>query len=176
MAARGIAGWKHGATRDDRNMLHPDMIPYVELDEPAKQKDRDVVNSIPDMAALSGETLRREYRIGVPRPLEAEAIETFMGNLALPPKTLLPVAVLPLDDAPMVRMAKTLLDRGLLIEAVLDQWVDEVRSDEEVAVLLADVLHRAWRIHVVREIDARQALAELVNESVGETGAIDVYP
>ena len=176
MAARGIAGWKHGATRDDRNMLHPDMIPYVELDEPAKQKDRDVVNSIPDMAALSGETLRREYRIGVPRPLEAEAIETFMGNLALPPKTLLAVAVLPLDDAPMVRMAKTLLDRGLLIEAVLDQWVDEVRSDEQVAVLLADVLHRAWRIHVVREIDARQALAELVNESVGETGAIDVYP
>jgi hypothetical protein len=76
----------------------------------------------------------------------------------------------------MVRMAKTLLDRGLLIEAVLDQWVDEVRSDEQVAVLLADVLHRAWRIHVVREIDARQALAELVNESVGETGAIDVYP
>jgi hypothetical protein len=89
---------------------------------------------------------------------------------------LLPVAVLPLDDAPMVRMARTLLDRGLRIEAVLDQWVDELRAEDETATALADVLHRAWRIHVVREIDARAALAELVNESVGETGAIDVYP
>jgi hypothetical protein len=176
MAARGIAGWKAGPKRDDRKMIHPDMIPYVDLDEPAKQKDRDVTESIPDMAALSGETLRRELRIGVPRPLEAEAIDTFVANLALPPKTLLPVAVLPLDDASMVRMAQTLLGRGLLIEAVLDQWVDEVRADDAIATALADVLHRAWRISVVREIDARQALAELVKECVGETGAIDVYP
>lgn len=176
MAAKGIGGWKHGATRDDKKMLHPDMIPYISLDEAAKQKDRDVVNSIPDMAALSGETLRRELRIGVPRPLEAEAVETMMANLALPPKTLLPVAVLPIDDAGMVRMAQALLDRGVHVEAVLDQWVDELRAEDETATALADVLHRAWRIHVVREIDARHALEELVKESVGETGQIDVYP
>jgi hypothetical protein len=174
MAARGIAGWKHGTLRDDRAMLHPDMIAYIDLDEPAKQKDRDVVSSFPQMAALSGETLRRERRIGVPRPLEPEAMVAFIAQLARPPKTLLPVAVLPLDDAPMLRMARLLLDRGLRLEAVLDQWVDELRAADETAALLADVLHRAWRIHVVRETDARGALAELVNEGVGETGAIDV--
>ena len=104
------------------------------------------------------------------------AVETMMANLALPPKTLLPVAVLPIDDAGMVRMAQALLDRGVHVEAVLDQWVDELRAEDETATALADVLHRAWRIHVVREIDARHALEELVKESVGETGQIDVYP
>lgn len=176
MAAKGLQGYRYGAERDDKLLLHPDMVPYTELTEAARQKDRDVVESIPEMAELAGETLRRELRIGVPRPLEAEAIETMLGNLALPPKTLRPVIVIPLDDAPMVRMAQTLLGRGLLIEAVLDQWVDELRAEDETATMLADVLHRAWRIHVVREIDARQALEELVKECIGETGSIDVYP
>jgi hypothetical protein len=175
MAAKAIAGWKAGPARDDRRMIHPDLIPYVELDEPAKQKDRDVVDSIPDMAALSGEALRRELRIGVPRPLEPEALDALVANLALPPKTLQPVVVLPLDDAGMVRMAQALLGRGLLLEAVLDQWVDELRAGDETATVLADVLHRAWRIHVVREIDARHALEELVKECVDETGAVNVY-
>jgi hypothetical protein len=176
MASKGLAGYRYGTERNDKLLLHPDMLSYIELDDAARQKDRDVTESIPEMAALAGETLRREMRIGVPRPLEPEAIDAFMANLALPPKTLRPVVVLPLDDAGMVRMAQTLLDRGLLIEAVLDQWVDELRAGDETATALADVLHRAWRIHVVREIDARHALAELVNECVGETGAIDVYP
>ncbi|HZY68427.1 MAG TPA: RyR domain-containing protein, partial [Devosia sp.] len=80
MAAKGIAGWKHGPVRDDAKMLHPDMIPYPELDDAAKQKDRDVTESIPDMAALAGETLFREMRLGIPRPLEPEAIETFLTS------------------------------------------------------------------------------------------------
>ena len=166
---------RYGAERDDKLLFHPDMLPYTELTEAARQKDRDVTESIPEMAALAGETLRRELRIGVPRPLEPEAIDTIVSNLALPPKTLQPVVVLPLDDAGMVRMARTLLDRGLLLEAVLDQWVDELRANDEIATALADVLHRAWRIHVVREIDARHALEELVKECVDETGAINVY-
>lgn len=176
MAAKGLAGYRYGPERNDRLLLHPDMLSYVELTDEARQKDRDVTESIPEMAALAGETLRRELRIGVARPLEPEAIDTMMANLALPPKTLQPVVVLPLDDAGMVRMAQTLLGRGLFVEAVLDQWVDELRADDATAAALADVLHRAWRIHVVREMDARHALEELVKECIDETGAIDVYP
>lgn len=176
MAAKGIAGWKPGPVRDDRRMIHPDMIAYVDLDEPAKQKDRDVVESIPDMAALSGESVKRERRIGVPRPLEGEAYETFLAQLRQTPKASRPVAVLPLDDAGMVRLASRLVNIGVFVEALLDQWVDELRADDELAALLTDVLHRTWRIHVVQEGNGRHALEELVGELADETGAIDVCP
>lgn len=172
MAAKALAGWRYGATRDDRAMMHPDMVAYVELDEPAKQKDRDVVASLPDMAALAGEALRRERRIGIPRTLVPEAIEAFVANGKAGPKGAVPVAVLPVDDAGMVRLGRSLLDEGQLIEVVLDRWVDRLRADDETAPLLADVLHRAYRIHVVREGEARGALDELVTEIVYESGAI----
>jgi hypothetical protein len=176
MAAKAIGGWKHGPVRDNAKLLHPDMIPYVDLDEPAKKKDRDVVESIADMAALAGETLKRERRIGVERPLEIEGLEECLRNLALTPKASVPVIVLPLDDAGMVRLAHLLIERGVLVEALIDEWVDELRAADETATLLADVLHRAWRIHVVRQGHARHALAELVPEIVRETGAIDDCP
>ncbi len=176
MAAKGIAGWKPGPQRDDRKMIHPDMIAYVDLDEPAKQKDRDVVESIPDMAALAGESLKRERRVGVPRPLEGEAYETFLAQLRQTPKTSRPVAVLPLDDAGMVRLASRLVGVGVFVEALLDQWVDELRADDDTTRLLAGVLHGAWRIHVVQEGNGRDALNELVNEMVNGLGAIDVCP
>jgi hypothetical protein len=176
MAAKGIAGWKPGPARDDRKMIHPDMIPYVELDEPAKQKDRDVVDSIADMAALSGETLKRERRIGMPRPLEGDEYEAFLAQMRHTPKACVPVVVLPLDDAAMVRIAGRLLDVGIFIEVLLDQWVDELRASDDVALLLAAVLRRAWRIHVVQESNARMSLEELVDEVVNETGAIDACP
>ena len=147
-------------------MIHPDMIAYVDLDEPAKQKDRDVVDSIPDMAELAGESLKRERRIGLPRPLEAEAYEAFLAQLRHSPKASHAVVVLPLDDAEMVRLASRLVSIGVYVEALLDQWVDEMRSDDAIALLLADVLRRAWRIHVVREGNGRDALDELVDEVV----------
>ncbi len=150
------------------------MVPYIALTEAAKQKDRDVVESIPDMAALAGETLKRERRIGVPRPLGDEAFKHFVDNLALTPKASLPVVVLPLDDAGMVRLAEALVARGVLVEAMLDQWIDELRQ-EDIAGALADVLRKAWRIHVVGIGDARHALGEQVMECVNETGAIDVF-
>jgi hypothetical protein len=152
------------------------MIPYVELDEPAKQKDRDVVDSIADMAALSGETLKRERRIGMPRPLEGDEYEAFLAQMRHTPKACVPVVVLPLDDAAMVRIAGRLLDVGIFIEVLLDQWVDELRASDEVTLLLAAVLRRAWRIHVVQESNARMSLEELVDEVVNETGAIDACP
>ena len=176
MAAKGIAGWKAGPARDDRRMIHPDMIPYVDLDEPAKQKDRDVVDAIPDMAALSGEQIKRERRIGVPRPLEDDRYEALLAGLRQTPKASRAVAVLPLDDPGLVRLASRLVNVGIFVEAVLDQWVDELRADDEIAVLLADVLHRAWRIHVVQEGNGRDALDELVDELVDGLGTINACP
>ena len=52
----------------------------------------------------------------------------------------------------------------------------ELRADDETAVLLADVLHRAWRIHVVQEGNGRDALNELVDELVDGLGTINDCP
>jgi hypothetical protein len=178
MAAKALGGWKYGDVpkADPKRMLHPDMLPYSALSEAARQKDRDVTQSIPHMAALAGETLKRERRVGVSRPLEDEAYEGFLGQLRRTPKASVPVVVLPLDDADLVRLASRLVSVGVLIEVLLDQWVDDVRANDELVAVLASVLHRAWRIHVVREGNARDALEELVNEVANETGAIDVCP
>ncbi|MEO6180486.1 MAG: RyR domain-containing protein [Devosia sp.] len=175
MAAKALSGWRYGKQRDDRQMLHPDLIPYGDLDEAGRQKDRDVVASLPNMAALAGETIRRERRIGISRPLEADALDQLVANFRSSPKTVVPVAVLPLDDAGMVRLATALLAAGLFIEVLLDRWIDELRANDEIAGPLADVLRRSWRIHAVREGDARHALGELVDECASETGAIDAF-
>jgi hypothetical protein len=76
----------------------------------------------------------------------------------------------------MVRVAHALLERGVLIETMLDRWVEGLRAADETADLLASVLHRAWRIHIVRDGSARDAVNETVSELANEMGAIDVCP
>jgi hypothetical protein len=171
MAAKALGGWRLGPF-DARRLLHPDMLAYAELDEAARQKDRDIVASIPPMAALAGEAVQRERRVGFPRPLAGAALAAAVAALAATPKDAVPVAVLPLDDADMVRLAGALLERGLRIEALLDQAVDALRAGDA-APRLAEVLRRAWRIHVVRAGDARAALPERAKEKVDATGAIN---
>jgi len=43
MAEKIVAGWRHAASRDDSRRLHPSIVPYDELSESEKQKDRDTV-------------------------------------------------------------------------------------------------------------------------------------
>lgn len=42
-ADRSLNGWRFAEERDDINLLHPNMVPYAELSEADKQKDRDSV-------------------------------------------------------------------------------------------------------------------------------------
>jgi hypothetical protein len=47
MAERAGRGWRHGPVRDDRKKLHPDLVPWDELTEASKEKDRDAVRNLP---------------------------------------------------------------------------------------------------------------------------------
>ncbi|HOC71881.1 MAG TPA: RyR domain-containing protein [Candidatus Hydrogenedentes bacterium] len=49
VAERTLAGWTHSAVRDDKNLLHNDLIPYAELDEPTKEYDRDAARNLPEL-------------------------------------------------------------------------------------------------------------------------------
>ncbi len=57
MAFRKWAGWRHDKKRDDDKLLHPALVPYTELSEQDKGKDRNSVRHFPDMIA------RTDYRI-----------------------------------------------------------------------------------------------------------------
>ena len=54
MAFRTLAGWRHDTTRDDDRLLHPSLVPYTELSDRDKEKDRDSVRHFPDMVARAG--------------------------------------------------------------------------------------------------------------------------
>ena len=55
-------GWTYGATRDNANLKHPLMIPYGDLPEIEKNKDRDSIRQYP-------RTLEKEgYKIVPKRP------------------------------------------------------------------------------------------------------------
>jgi hypothetical protein len=45
-------GWRYGEQRDDAKKLHPSLVPYDELSESEKEKDRDTIRQIPEI--LSG--------------------------------------------------------------------------------------------------------------------------
>lgn len=58
-AERRRQGWKHGATRDDRRKLHPDLAPWEELSDEAREKDRVMVRDLPAFLATAGFQVER---------------------------------------------------------------------------------------------------------------------
>jgi hypothetical protein len=52
-------GWSHGPDRDPELRTHPSLVPYDELSEPERQKDRDAVLEIPAILASAGFELHR---------------------------------------------------------------------------------------------------------------------
>ncbi len=42
-------GWKFGPVRDDAKKLHPSLIPFDDLSEAEKEKDRDTIRQIPEL-------------------------------------------------------------------------------------------------------------------------------
>ncbi len=57
---RKAEGWKYGPQRDDRLLLHPDMVPYCELTEGEKYYDRDMaLNTIRLVKKLGYDITRR---------------------------------------------------------------------------------------------------------------------
>lgn len=50
---RGL-GYRWGPTRDDVALTHPDLVPWDDLDEPTRDKDRERVRAIPSLLASVG--------------------------------------------------------------------------------------------------------------------------
>jgi hypothetical protein len=59
MNERLKAGWKHGPVRDPARRTSPDLVPWTSLSEQSRDKDREAVNRIPDLAKLAGFNIHR---------------------------------------------------------------------------------------------------------------------
>lgn len=53
------AGWRYGERRDDAAHLHPSLVPYDELSEDEREKDRAAVRDLPRMLAEAGFSIER---------------------------------------------------------------------------------------------------------------------
>ena len=49
MKEKQLNGWVMGIPRDNEKKVHPDLIPWDELDEAGKEKDRNAVRTIPEL-------------------------------------------------------------------------------------------------------------------------------
>lgn len=54
MAEKVQSGWRYGLPRDDAKKLHPCLVPWEELPEEEKDKDRQAVRQIPELLAQAG--------------------------------------------------------------------------------------------------------------------------
>jgi hypothetical protein len=54
MAQRAKNGWSYGTPRDDDRKLHPSMVPYAQLPEAEKEKDRSAVRNYPEQVESAG--------------------------------------------------------------------------------------------------------------------------
>ena len=59
MAQRSADGWRPGPVRDVIAKTSPLFVPYAELPEPEKEKDREAVRNIPRLVARAGLTISR---------------------------------------------------------------------------------------------------------------------
>jgi hypothetical protein len=56
-AERSIAGWRYGEIRDNTHLIHPLIIPFQQVPDNEKEKDKDVIKNIPYILALGGYNL-----------------------------------------------------------------------------------------------------------------------
>jgi class 3 adenylate cyclase/tetratricopeptide (TPR) repeat protein len=59
MKDRRDHGWTYAPTRDNRRKYHPLLVPWEQLNEVEKQKDRDTVRNLPRLIAKAGFTVRK---------------------------------------------------------------------------------------------------------------------
>lgn len=74
MAERLAAGWRLGP-RSDRRRTHPNILPYAELDEGSKAKDRSAVQEMSGHLGALGQGIRRDKRIALPANASRADIE-----------------------------------------------------------------------------------------------------
>ena len=59
MKSKEAAGWVYGRVRDDEKKFHPMLVPYDELEDAEKEKDRAIAGNIAPLLKIAGLAVRR---------------------------------------------------------------------------------------------------------------------
>ncbi len=65
MTSKRAGGWRYGAVRNDDERTHPDMVPWAELTEASRDKDRQAVLELPVTLETAGFTIDRHNQEGL---------------------------------------------------------------------------------------------------------------
>lgn len=169
LAAKSLDGWKFGTRRDNEARLHPDMVhSYAELSEPAKQKDRDVIDEIPALLRLGGERLQQEKRflcaIGAAGRFADQngALAAALRSWADHHAARFAVIVCPLDGLGPLTAAEYFQAQGLQVEIAADATMFGRLAGlgRDAMARGAAVVRRAYRISVVSDREARDAVQD----------------
>jgi len=184
MANKSLDGWTYGTIRDDRRRLHPSMLPYDQLPEIEKQKDRDNVVAMPQQLRLANKRVVRDFACGVilaadsERPIQFDSVITRLRAWTEGNTTRHPVIWLALDDPRSVALAEALGRAGLSIGVVSTEAsarTDDHAEDFGLAGRIARIMNLADRHRIFAKDDglsaalgARDRLRELCDALVVE--------
>jgi voltage-gated potassium channel Kch len=65
MRSKSASGWVYGSPRDDKERIHPDLVPWEELTEASRDKDRNAVRELPVTLETAGFTIQRHNEKGL---------------------------------------------------------------------------------------------------------------
>lgn len=136
MASKNIDGFKYGPARDDAAGLHPDMLPFEELDSDAKQKDVAQIQALPGLLRSAGQHIEYEASLIWPQTTAAERTAP-----------LFEVTQCQIFDESGIAGAERAIQDGSELELIIAaKGRDILASATPLGSRLAGLLRRAYRI------------------------------
>ncbi len=185
VAKRAIEGWTFAPQRDDLRRRHPSLVPYNDLTEPEKQKDRDNIVLTPQLLRLVDRRIVRDFSCGIligydalpsiaPDALAQTLIEFSRRR---PDRHLLIWFVLHTAALPL---AESLTSAGLSI-AFVEYGAPGKTLGAPDDDRMARARHLADRIHVIdgndrveQEKNARAHLVAICDAAIVDAGTIEL--
>jgi RyR domain len=153
IASRGVAGWRFGATQSESERTHPSMIPWSQLTEAERMKDREVIREIPRVLRAAGLIVQPLFGVSVARTgvseANANALVATAQGLARGTAGAVPHLVLAVEDARSFRLAKRITEiSGVAVSFVLAQPMTGLAIaaglPEQAASQLANAAQTVW--------------------------------
>jgi RyR domain len=153
IASRAVAGWRFGATQSASERTHPSMIPWSQLTEAERAKDRDVIRQIARVLRAGGLSVQPLMSVSVARKAVSESSASALiaeaQILARSTPGAAPHFILAVEDARGFRLAKRLTEiADVAVSLVLAQPLTGLAIaaglPEQVASQLANLAQTVW--------------------------------
>lgn len=114
IASRTIAGWRFGETHSESERTHPSMVPWANLTEADREKDRAVIRQMPTVVHTAGHSLEPLYTVSLPRAglteARADALIAEAQRQASGLGKKVSHLIVPIEDARGFKLAQRLID------------------------------------------------------------------